>query len=174
MHLHTRPAFATIVIHRASAVKPAMDQPTDQQLLEQFLSGRDESCPICGYSLRDLRGGRCPECGDTLRLRVGVEHPKRAAFVTGVVGLAGSLGFSALLLALFLYRTLLLRPQAGFAWETCYLISAECLVSALLLTIWVLNGRRIRRLSAVARWILAFICAIVPFIELIVFVAYSR
>src|SRR6267142_93193 len=74
----------------------------DESLLEQYLAVRDEPCPACGYNLRKLTGKHCPECGDELRLHVGLVEPRRAAFITGLIGLSAGGGFSALLFVYFL------------------------------------------------------------------------
>jgi hypothetical protein len=39
-----------------------------------YLSGRDVSCPLCGYNLRDLTRPVCPECRHELVLSVGVSE----------------------------------------------------------------------------------------------------
>ncbi len=36
--------------------------------IRQQLAGRDVPCPKCGYNLRDLEHGICPECGHFLEL----------------------------------------------------------------------------------------------------------
>ena len=52
-------------------------QPRDVQetdLLLQFLHERDHACPRCGYNLRNLTQPVCPECRETLNLKVGVQR----------------------------------------------------------------------------------------------------
>ncbi len=46
------------------------------RLLSMFLRGRDVSCPLCGYNLRDLTQQQCPECRHELMLTVGVIKPR--------------------------------------------------------------------------------------------------
>ncbi len=48
----------------------------DVRLLLEFVRGRDCSCPVCRYNLRDLTHPVCPECGCELRLQVGTVIPR--------------------------------------------------------------------------------------------------
>ena len=69
----------------------------DLEMLRHYLADRDASCPTCGYNLRGLEQGTCPECGDTLSLTL-TNHPTRlAGYTIGLIGLT----LSALLAALF-------------------------------------------------------------------------
>ena len=43
---------------------------TDQDLLRSFLAEHDADCPCCGYNLRAVESGACPECGQNLDLGV--------------------------------------------------------------------------------------------------------
>lgn len=72
-----------------------------EEFMRAYLAEHDEACPVCRYSLRGLEGACCPECGEALRLRVGVVEQTLAAWVGGLVGLAGVMG----LLAIFLFFT---------------------------------------------------------------------
>src|SRR5437016_1347309 len=74
------------------------DVASDASLLQTFLADRDVPCPQCGYNLRDLRGSRCPECGEDLVLRVTVAEPRQAALIAGLVGLSAGAGLNGLLL----------------------------------------------------------------------------
>jgi len=147
-----------------------MTTADDQAMLEQFLAQRDESCPACGYNLRALKGQTCPECGDLLRLRIGLDQPRRAAFITGLVALASSVGFSGLLLAYFMY-VFGVSPMRirGQAWTIFSVTAGEFVVSAILLTGWMLAGRRIRRCAPIVRWMLALACLAIPAISLVIF-----
>lgn len=64
-------------------------------MLERFVAGRDVRCPGCGYSLRDLKADRCPECGDRIELRVNLSDPRLGLFIACVIGPAVGLGFHA-------------------------------------------------------------------------------
>lgn len=41
---------------------------TGDELLVEFLGERDAACPGCGYNLRGVSAGRCPECARGLAL----------------------------------------------------------------------------------------------------------
>ena len=75
-----------------------MPDAFEKEMLERFVSGRDVPCPGCGYSLRDLRTDRCPECGDGLELRVNLAEQKLGVFIACVVGLSVGLGFNSTVL----------------------------------------------------------------------------
>jgi hypothetical protein len=108
-------------------------ESVERVLLERFLHDRDAFCPVCGYNLRDLTSGACPECGQRIALCVGAPDLRLDAFVwalapllmmagvgcftllivimegpppTGAWGLWGLFGLAAgdLLLAAVLYR----------------------------------------------------------------------
>lgn len=36
-----------------------------------YLAGRSHPCPRCAYDLRDIKAAKCPECGETLVLKIG-------------------------------------------------------------------------------------------------------
>lgn len=81
-------------------------------LLPEFLAERDEPCPHCGYNLRGVRAGSCPECGKAIRL--GLIGPGRFAGY----GLAIVLGLLWVLLASGMNaaregRSVYLSAQAG-------------------------------------------------------------
>jgi hypothetical protein len=72
---------------------------TDPLLIE-FLSRNDAPCPRCGYSLRNLTADRCPECGDRLRLQVGLVEPRLGAFIASLIACGLGLGGSGLILTI--------------------------------------------------------------------------
>lgn len=55
----------------------------DRMLLD-FVRGRDIECPLCGYNLRDLTKTTCPECEQTLQLRVGVQRLTLLPFLMAI------------------------------------------------------------------------------------------
>lgn len=67
------------------------DDPTPQagadggRLLLDYLAQRDVPCPACRYNLRQLQTDRCPECGNRLRLTVGVVGGLSSAWITALV-----------------------------------------------------------------------------------------
>ena len=46
-----------------------MDDREGATAIEAFVKDRDVPCPGCGYNLRGIRGGACPECGVTPSMR---------------------------------------------------------------------------------------------------------
>ena len=59
---------------------------TGDELVAAFLAERDVACPGCGYNLRGVSAGRCPECARELALMVeqpGMTPPVK--LVTAVV-----------------------------------------------------------------------------------------
>jgi hypothetical protein len=48
------------------------DHDAPREILGEFLAGRNEPCPACGYNLRDVSSGQCPECGRPLTLGLRV------------------------------------------------------------------------------------------------------
>ena len=52
----------------------------ESQLLANFLDQRDVPCPRCGYNLRNITRGRCPECGDELRLALSLREKPAIAW----------------------------------------------------------------------------------------------
>lgn len=47
-----------------------MNESEPNSVLRAFLADRDVPCPHCGYNLRGLQAGVCPECKHDLQLRL--------------------------------------------------------------------------------------------------------
>lgn len=63
------------------------DSSEDLTLLRSYLSHHDTPCPGCGYNLRGLGQGSCPECGDSISLAV-TNYPSRSGgYSAGLVGM---------------------------------------------------------------------------------------
>jgi hypothetical protein len=134
-----------------------------------YLAGRDVPCPGCGYNLRDLRGSRCPECGDALVLSVGLAEPKQAAGITGLIGLAAGAGLSGLLLVYALIRHFLFGDS--FSGEDRFVLITVCgfVVEAAAVWIWLVTWRRIRRLGKGPKLLLVLACWALTFLNILVF-----
>lgn len=117
--------------------------PTDEELLVQYLAGRDGACPGCGYNVRDLREPRCPECGDRLRLSLTLAEPRLGYFLAGLIPLAMGVGFGTITGGWGL-------SQAGIASEVLVLL-AGALVLGCLTSAWIRGRSKIRRLAPPAR-----------------------
>jgi hypothetical protein len=65
---------------------PTGDHPADADaLFATFVRHRDVHCPRCDYSLRNALHPTCPECGEPLRLTVGVVQPIMGALLATIV-----------------------------------------------------------------------------------------
>ncbi len=131
--------------------------PPDSELLRQYLSGNDTSCPVCHYNLRGLTGDVCPECGKQFRLMVGPVKPHFGYLVL----LIGALLTSVLDLAYPPMMLLLNGPQvARFMLDrntvVCTGLAAIEVAAALLIynrRCWFLRQRRSAQLGmAVGAW----------------------
>ena len=54
----------------------------DDDLIAAFLSRHDVACPRCGYALRELTSGRCPECGAPVLLSAIVPRRRSWPWIT--------------------------------------------------------------------------------------------
>ncbi len=72
--------------------------------LRLFLAERDVACPNCGYNLKGLTAGRCPECDQRLALQIALAEPRFGAWMTCVLSLAavGGLFFLGWIVVMFI------------------------------------------------------------------------
>ena len=132
----------------------------DDRLLRVYLRDRHEQCPRCNYDLCNLTGDRCPECGDQFCLSVRLVEPKLAAFITGLVGLACSLGFSGLFILFGVLMSLYFNDWLPFnVWA--YLLTS-LIISGLLLGLWISQASWVRSCQTRNRWLLACLCWLLP------------
>ena len=119
------------------------DSTDDQELLRQYLVGRDVPCPKCGYDLRGLEGVKCPECGRPVRLCIECRHAAIAAWVAGTIALAATGGFNGMLLLLFGFW------RWPFVWDEDVAMFATGLgLSLVALSVWICIRRwHLRRLA---------------------------
>lgn len=135
-------------------------------LLEQHLASHEEQCPMCGYNLHNLRGRRCPECGQELTLHVALAEPRLGAFYTGMVGLAAGFGFTSLVL---LWGAVALARRGGpEPWQLLLLFVESVVLGAMLLT-WIRKGAAIRRLPPAARQLLAALAWLAAVMAVLIF-----
>jgi len=134
----------------------------DQSELVRLLAERSIACPGCGYNLRGLTSGTCPECNSPLMLRVAPAMPRMAAFITGVSLISAFLGFCFSVLAYMSSQMLL--PQAR---RSVPLVSdliplvVGTLVCGALLAWWLQGRRRLSSRSAGSRWLRVLAAALV-------------
>jgi len=141
-------------------------------LLEQHLAANEDACPMCGYNLHNLRGDKCPECGQELTLQIALAEPRMAAFITGLVGLAAGAGFAGFELILTTFFSVL---NGFWWWSDTLVLAVETVVFSLLVILWHRRSAKIRRLSSAARWKLAAGAWLLSIIGLAIFgvVAYE-
>ena len=70
-----------------SVEAPANRGASDSIALLDFLATRDVPCPMCKYNLRSLTVDRCPECGNMLRLNVGLVKVRMGAWICAMVAI---------------------------------------------------------------------------------------
>lgn len=79
---------------------PLGPQPSsdEHELLRSFLHERDAVCPVCGYNLRNLTSGTCPECGQRVALCVGAPHLRLDVFAWTLTPLLMMVGIGCFML----------------------------------------------------------------------------
>lgn len=145
----------------------------DSDILKEYLAARDVACPGCGYNLRGLTTGRCPECAEHLELRVASHDPRPGAFIAGIVALASGAGFSGLLLVYALVRIALSGGRnvlPGFL----IIVSINAVIETLLLIAWLRYRSAFHRHAPPIQRLLVLGCWAVSLVNLIVFTALIR
>ena len=146
-----------------------LTEATEPDMLREFLSGRDVPCPGCGYNLRDLPGGRCPECGQELVLGVRLAEPKLAALLTGLIGLSAGAGLNGLLVIYFFIVAIVRNNRYGGYATFLWVNSIGLVVMAAALAAWLRSWRRIRTARPHRRWLLAAGCWALALTDILVF-----
>jgi len=85
-------------------------------LLREFLAEADVPCPGCGYNLRGLRAGACPECNEALQLQVGLVEPRVLPYVAAAAGLSAGAGAAGLWLVAVVILSLYLNDWPPAPW----------------------------------------------------------
>jgi hypothetical protein len=89
---------------------------TSPELLQAYLADQDVPCPGCGYNLRGLTSGVCPECRHQLLLRVDLAEPAIGALIAALAPLLIMAGASALLVVfVVVISTIDSPPPRGIA-----------------------------------------------------------
>lgn len=78
-----------------------------EDLLLQFVTERDATCPLCGYNVRNLTRPVCPECRQRLELRVGVAEIKIGWYLATLIPCAFSGILAVLLTAMMIVASVL-------------------------------------------------------------------
>lgn len=143
--------------------------PDDAASLHAYLADRDVACPGCGYNLRGLMHGTCPECSQDLRLTVGLVEPRLGLWLASVVGAAVGFGLNFLLLV-YLVLAVFWEGRRG-AYMLAFLLhnSIGLAVEGVLLFAILKWGRRIRRWSPWARAAAAVVAWTLSLINVFIF-----
>ncbi len=118
------------------------DAGHDGALLALFLSRHDVACPGCGYNLRGVTLGKCPECAKPIELWIRGEEPKRTAYMTGLIAISAGVGFHALLLAWIAWMRMIQRRGGPRLWEI-WPVYVGVGAGVLMLCLWVRSRRRL-------------------------------
>lgn len=87
---------------------------SETALLLTYLWTHDAACPVCKYNLRGLTVPRYPECGNELRLTVGVKKPYLRTLVTMMVALCLPGGCGLLVWIIILTEVVRFGSLRGF------------------------------------------------------------
>jgi hypothetical protein len=121
--------------------------PSDEQRLIDFLADRDEPCPQCGYNLRNLQSGRCPECGQAICLAVALVEPYLKAWIAMLAALCAGGGIGMLWIAGILFAGMLPAPMLAPIFVHIVMIP--------LVFVAIARRRAFLRLSRERQWLLA-------------------
>ncbi len=98
--------------------------------LQGYLAERDVPCPGCGYNLRGLPEGTCPECRQELKLTVGLVESRIGALVACLGPLfagAGAAGALLVVAVIMMWSRGGRMPRGHEAWIVLWL-PLGCLV----------------------------------------------
>ncbi len=153
--------------------RPCVDD-TDAALMVQFLSRHDAFCPLCKYNLRGLTRPKCPECGRTLTLSVGLVEPYLRAWIVLMVSLCVTAG-PGLLFSVAIGAYFVRHGVASLTLSLLQLIPVLILIFCIPLAIAaLLLRRRFLKLTRRTQWMLARISLLTTIITyLVLFIAVA-
>ena len=137
--------------------------------LTAYLAGRDVPCPQCRYNLRDARGGRCPECGDALALRLGLAEPRVGTLVAGLIGLSAGAGLSGLLLVYLLIAFGIRRNTGLYMGQFATVTGVPFAIETMAVLVWLRQWPRVRRAGRGVRAALVAGCWALSLANIVVF-----
>ena len=136
-------------VRRVQAERSTTSSDDADERLVAYLAAHHASCPLCRYNLRGLTSARCPECGQALRLTVGLAEPFLRAWIVLVVSAWCGAGTGLLFLVGIAAQGLQGAPILG-------LVSILCLIAAIPVGILsLLLRRRFLKLPPSHQWMIA-------------------
>ena len=142
----------------------------DELALREFLRDRDVPCPLCGYDLRGLTIPRCPECGQPLKLGVGLAEPVLKTWIVMIVPLLawGGVGF--------LFWTIMLRvgewPRTRDGFQRVLIVLLA--VSPVFAVVGLTTRKKFLRMPIESQWSIAMTTAVAGVLGVIYVLAQIR
>jgi hypothetical protein len=113
--------------------------------LVAWLAERDVKCPVCEYSLRNLKQARCPECNAALELAVASPNLNMAPWFVAETSMALGAGFDGVVSVLMISALLIFPPPTPAAMRQVLVLVTLFLVLTLICVIGLMVGYRSRR-----------------------------
>lgn len=143
-----------------TVVDPTNQAPSwDEPLLARFIARDTPNCPMCRHRLRLSAGDCCAHCGEELTLSVGAESSRLGLFITGLVALAGAVGFGLMICAIGLAAHL--NSSVREFWPF-YVFGGGALVSSVGIALWIRFRRRFRAAPVGKRILLTMLTGLPP------------
>jgi len=120
-----------------------VDAAREHAALTQWLAEHDEPCPICGYNLRALTAGACPECAAPLRLGVTSPQQLLGPWLLAIIACSLALGFDGVVTTMITIAVVFEAFARGTVSVPLVLVGAFITLGGLSGTgLWALIARR--------------------------------
>lgn len=143
-----------------TTTEPVESAPAaDVGRIVEWLADHDESCPVCGYNLRGLAQGQCPECGAPIRLTIDSPRLNPGPWALALTSCALGGGFDTVVTILFVGGIILAPPgpRTPMFFYMLPLMMGVAAVVTLTGLVWVyLTRARWARRSLSRQWALAW------------------